>query len=163
MSERDEFEAVFPMPPDTIRCGEGYAVTSYNAWQGMEFCAKWKGWKAARDTAKQAAVPVAWATVLPSGAIHAMRAKKADAERRTDAWNQDHPRPPLAVTKPLAFSTPQQAVPALTDEQIYVLAANAMGNPMLVKDLRGGFPIHTEPDDWLKFARAILAAAKEPR
>lgn len=48
MSERDEFEAVFPMPPDTIRCGEGYAVTSYNAWKGMEFCAKWKGWKAAR-------------------------------------------------------------------------------------------------------------------
>jgi len=38
------FEATFKMPSDTIRCGSGYAVTNYNAWDGQAFVRRWEGW-----------------------------------------------------------------------------------------------------------------------
>ena len=50
MSENmmDEFESVFPMPSHVMRCGIGYAVTEYGAWQANDYCQKWIGWQASR-------------------------------------------------------------------------------------------------------------------
>jgi hypothetical protein len=45
-----------------------------------------------------------------------------------------------------------------SDDAILRLAAKAMGNPMLYEDLKGDFPIHTEAEDWINFARVLLAA-----
>lgn len=49
---RDEFEKIFPIPSATIRCGTGYAVTSYSAWEGQAYENKWEGWQAARRAAE---------------------------------------------------------------------------------------------------------------
>lgn len=51
-----------------------------------------------------------------------------------------------------------QAVPALTDEEIFEIVGQVLGQPLIADDLREGFSVHTEPRDWLNFARAILAA-----
>ncbi|WP_244105821.1 DUF551 domain-containing protein [Burkholderia ambifaria] len=50
MTEREEFEAIFPMPPDCVWTGNGYAATSYNAWETHTFIARFEGWKAGRRT-----------------------------------------------------------------------------------------------------------------
>lgn len=47
---RKQFEAEFPMPPDCIWTGKGYAATSYNAWEARTFIARFEGWVAARRT-----------------------------------------------------------------------------------------------------------------
>ena len=44
---RDEFEKLFPLPVFCIRCGTGYASTSYNGWKASDHIARWEGWKAA--------------------------------------------------------------------------------------------------------------------
>ena len=49
---RDEFEAMFPIPRHCERCGDGYAVTEYDAWEAIEYQATWKGFKAARNSLK---------------------------------------------------------------------------------------------------------------
>jgi hypothetical protein len=43
---RDAFEAIFPMPHDCMRVGDGYAATSHNAWHANRFIAQWEGFKA---------------------------------------------------------------------------------------------------------------------
>ena len=45
-----EFEAKFPMPKNCTRCGDGYAPTSYSAWEAQEYVALWKGWQASRQS-----------------------------------------------------------------------------------------------------------------
>ncbi|WP_407302660.1 hypothetical protein ACHQJB_12050 [Raoultella planticola] len=45
---RDTFEDVFPMPTHVERCGTGYAVTAYGAWNAYDFVKKWEGWNACR-------------------------------------------------------------------------------------------------------------------
>ncbi|WP_258180692.1 hypothetical protein [Burkholderia multivorans] len=50
MTEREEFEAIFPMPPNCVWTGKGYAATSYNAWDTHTFIARFEGWQAARRT-----------------------------------------------------------------------------------------------------------------
>jgi hypothetical protein len=49
---RDEFEATFPIPRSCKRCGDGYAAIAYNAWECLEYIAKWEGWKASRAAIK---------------------------------------------------------------------------------------------------------------
>jgi len=44
-----EFEAKFPMPNNCARCGDGYAPTSYSAWEAQEYVTLWKGWQASRQ------------------------------------------------------------------------------------------------------------------
>jgi hypothetical protein len=50
----------------------------------------------------------------------------------------------------------------LSDEQIFEIVASAMGNSLLAEDLREGFPIHTEAEDWLKVARALSSRLLPP-
>lgn len=50
MTEREEFEAIFPMPLNCEWTGKGYSATSYNAWETHTFIARFEGWKAARRT-----------------------------------------------------------------------------------------------------------------
>ncbi|MDN0127431.1 hypothetical protein QVO16_10690 [Yersinia massiliensis] len=47
---REEFEEKFPMPKHVIRCGSGYAVTSYGAWAANSYLDLWEGWKAGRES-----------------------------------------------------------------------------------------------------------------
>ncbi|MFA3778534.1 hypothetical protein [Yersinia sp. 1652 StPb PI] len=47
---REEFEEKFPMPKHVIRCGSGYAVTSYGAWAANSYLDLWEGWKASRES-----------------------------------------------------------------------------------------------------------------
>ncbi len=47
---REEFEEKFPMPKHVIRCGSGYAVTSYSAWEANSYLDLWVGWQAARES-----------------------------------------------------------------------------------------------------------------
>lgn len=44
---RDEFEKLFPLPVFCIRCGTGYASTSFNGWAANTHKDRWEGWKAA--------------------------------------------------------------------------------------------------------------------
>lgn len=44
--EREAFEKVFPTPSHCQRCGDGYAATSYNAWEAHNHIERWKGWQA---------------------------------------------------------------------------------------------------------------------
>lgn len=44
---RDAFEKQFPLPVFCIRCGDGYASTSFNGWDANKHKARWEGWKAA--------------------------------------------------------------------------------------------------------------------
>lgn len=50
-SEREAFEAKWPMPPNCCWTGMGYGATSFNAWDAHAHIARWEGWKA------RAAVP----------------------------------------------------------------------------------------------------------
>ena len=43
---RDAFEAIYPIPNQCIRVGEGYAATAHGAWQAHTFIARWEGFKA---------------------------------------------------------------------------------------------------------------------
>ena len=43
----------------------------------------------------------------------------------------------------------------LTDDEILQLVATVLGNPLLFEDLKQDFTVHTEADDWIKFARAL--------
>lgn len=54
---RKEFEDIFPIPKNCIRCGDGYAVTSYSAWDADCYVQKWIGWKAAREAMKPIKLP----------------------------------------------------------------------------------------------------------
>ena len=47
---REEFEKQFPIPKHVIRCGTGYAVTSYGAWEANSYLDLWKGWLAGRES-----------------------------------------------------------------------------------------------------------------
>ncbi|MGF2255050.1 hypothetical protein ACE5I6_16350 [Yersinia ruckeri] len=47
---REEFEEKFKMPKHVIRCGSGYAVTSYGAWTANSYLDFWEGWKASRES-----------------------------------------------------------------------------------------------------------------
>lgn len=49
---RDAFEEVFPIPIFCIRCGDGYASTSFNGWDANTHKARWEGWKAASGIIK---------------------------------------------------------------------------------------------------------------
>lgn len=44
---RDAFEKLFPLPVFCVRCGTGYASTSFNGWEANKHQARWEGWKAA--------------------------------------------------------------------------------------------------------------------
>ena len=59
--ERDAFEIKFPMPADCVRCGTGYASTSYNGWRANDHVSRWEGWHA---RAALAATPAAAAPVV---------------------------------------------------------------------------------------------------
>lgn len=50
------------------------------------------------------------------------------------------------------------AAQGLTNDDILRLAAEVLGNPLLIEDLKQDFTVHTEARDWVKFARALLAA-----
>ncbi|WP_275556767.1 hypothetical protein [Mixta sp. Marseille-Q2659] len=50
-SEMDVFEKLYPIPRHTSRCGNGYAVSEFNAWDGFEYCKMWDGWKARAEIA----------------------------------------------------------------------------------------------------------------
>ncbi len=43
-AEMDKFESLNPLPKYTSRCGNGYAVSEFNAWDGHAYCHKWEGW-----------------------------------------------------------------------------------------------------------------------
>lgn len=64
---RDAFEAVFPMPKYAERCGAGYCVTAYSAWDAINFTKKWEGWNACRtamlQTDKSLVIPDGWKLV----------------------------------------------------------------------------------------------------
>ncbi|MBH9645089.1 hypothetical protein [Burkholderia vietnamiensis] len=47
---RKQFEAEFPMPPDCIWTGKGYAQTHHNAWRAQAYAHMWDGFVAARRT-----------------------------------------------------------------------------------------------------------------
>ena len=47
---QSDFEATFPIPRHVIRCGAGYAVTSYGAWEANSYLDLWKGWQAGRES-----------------------------------------------------------------------------------------------------------------
>lgn len=49
---------------------------------------------------------------------------------------------------------------AVTEEQIFDLVGEVLGQPLIAEDLREGFTVHTEPRDWVNFARALLAASQ---
>lgn len=42
--EREKFESVFKLPRAITVCGNGYAPTSYGAWDAHTFIARWEGW-----------------------------------------------------------------------------------------------------------------------
>ena len=42
--EREKFESVFKLPRSIMVRGNGYAPTSYNAWDAHTFIARWEGW-----------------------------------------------------------------------------------------------------------------------
>ena len=44
---RDAFEKLYPLPAFCIRCGDGYASTSFNGWDANAHKSRWEGWKAA--------------------------------------------------------------------------------------------------------------------
>lgn len=46
VDERALFEAKFKMPAQCVRCGDGYAVTGYEAWDAATFVRRWEGWRA---------------------------------------------------------------------------------------------------------------------
>lgn len=48
----------------------------------------------------------------------------------------------------------------MTDDDILRLVAEKLGNPLLFEDLKEDFTVHTEAEDWIKFARALLSASK---
>ncbi|MFM0405250.1 hypothetical protein [Paraburkholderia dipogonis] len=48
----------------------------------------------------------------------------------------------------------------MTDDDILRLVAQVLGNPLLFEDLKQDFTVHTEADDWIKFARVLLSASK---
>lgn len=50
-AEMDAFEKLYPIPRYTSRCGNGYAVSEFNAWDGHEYCNMWKGWIARAEIA----------------------------------------------------------------------------------------------------------------
>lgn len=50
-------------------------------------------------------------------------------------------------------STAQTTGSAPSDEKIFEIVANAIGNPLLAEDLKEGFAMHVEPEDWLKVFR----------
>ncbi|WP_254217846.1 DUF551 domain-containing protein [Burkholderia multivorans] len=62
---RKQFEAEFPMPPDCIWTGKGYAATSYNAWEARTFIARFEGWLAARRTTPDREAWISVAERLP--------------------------------------------------------------------------------------------------
>lgn len=43
---REAFEARFPMPPQCVWTGRGYAATGYNAWDAHAYCKRWDGFVA---------------------------------------------------------------------------------------------------------------------
>lgn len=45
-----------------------------------------------------------------------------------------------------------------SDERIFEIVGEVLGQPLIADDLREGFTVHTEPRDWVNFARALLAA-----
>lgn len=47
---RKQFEAAFPIPPDCIWTGKGYAQTHHNAWRAQAYAHMWDGFVAARRT-----------------------------------------------------------------------------------------------------------------
>ncbi|WP_370610941.1 ead/Ea22-like family protein [Klebsiella aerogenes] len=55
---RDAFEKIFPIPIFCIRCGDGYASTSFNGWDANTHKARWEGWKAASGVIKSRTVTV---------------------------------------------------------------------------------------------------------
>jgi hypothetical protein len=61
------------------------------------------------------------------------------------------------VRKSAADKAARPAAP-LTRERIAALAAEAIGNPLIAEDLLGDFPVHTEMDDWEKFAALVQQA-----
>lgn len=48
----------------------------------------------------------------------------------------------------------------MTDDDILRLVAEKLGNPLLFEDLKEDFTVHTEAEDWIKFARALLSATQ---
>lgn len=45
---REEFEKIFPMPPNCTWTGNGYAATDYGAWNAHDQQKRWEGFKAAK-------------------------------------------------------------------------------------------------------------------
>jgi hypothetical protein len=76
------------------------------------------------------------------------------------AWKEtlDDARAYLATSPQSTATQPVQTERALVDDDILRLAAQVLGNPLLFDDLKQDFTVHTEAGDWIKFARAILAA-----
>ena len=52
----------------------------------------------------------------------------------------------------IAARTPANA-PVASDDEIFEIVANAIGNPLLAEDMKEGFAMHVEPEDWLKVFR----------
>lgn len=52
-AEMDKFESIYPIPGDTSRCGRGYAVHDFNAWDGHAYSRKWEGWIARAEFEQQ--------------------------------------------------------------------------------------------------------------
>jgi hypothetical protein len=57
-NEQREFEALFPMPKQCERCGDGYVATGYSAWDAHNYVHMWNGWKARAKTKRLAEAPI---------------------------------------------------------------------------------------------------------
>lgn len=53
LDEHAEFERVFPIPEQCVRCGDNYAATGYSSWTAHKHCERWAGWKARAALAAQ--------------------------------------------------------------------------------------------------------------
>lgn len=97
---REAFEKAFPMPPECMWCGHGYAAKEYNAWDAHNYCERWIGWRAALSQP------------APQGVAEVMEAPE---------WAELY-RLREAVKGPAGFATWQDAA---TDERVRRVKAEA--------------------------------------
>lgn len=87
-----------------------------------------------------------------------------DDDTKTDIADE------IAVSIRTGLAAPRQpgemgaGVRMMTDEHVFELVGQVLGQPLIAEDLREedlreGFTVHTESRDWIAFARAIQAAS----
>nr|WP_279089138.1 hypothetical protein [Comamonas thiooxydans] len=157
--ERDAFESKFPMPADCVRCGTGYAPTSYNGWRANDHVSRWEGWQArAALAATPAAAPVPdWESAAEKIAIEV-------AQNCGTVPNLTHPYIYLGL-KALFAGAPAAAAPVVLPDPaatIYTMEALVPGGTVkhhaeVHKALPAGTKLFAEPE-----VRALLAGVSAP-